>query len=320
VVGTGPYRLTEYAPGSSYTMDRFDGYWGPKPAVDRVIFRIVPEASARVAEAQAGRADLVANVAPELVPVVQRIRTAKLVVAPATYRISLTYNTKSDTPIKNPKVRQAINYAINYDAIIKGILGGYGQRVGPLIRQDLGYNAHFQDYTFDPAKAHALLGEAGYANGFSVTIATPQGRYIKDKEISEAVSGMLHDVGITAQVQVNEWGTHIKQIVGHTIAPIYLIGWRGVNFDPSAALLAWDCTSPFSNYCDSRVQQDLTIGLSSVTSYKRVQAYQDALSMYLTDPPAAYLYQETALYIVRDTLRWTPRVDQLILVKTISTK
>jgi peptide/nickel transport system substrate-binding protein len=319
-VGTGPYRLVEYVEGSHFVLERFDQYWGPKPAIARVIFRIVPEASARVAEVQAGRADIVTPLVPELVPVVQRTRGFRVVVAPGTYRVTLTYNTRLDTPIRNPKVRQALNYAVNYEAIIKSVLGGFGRRTGPLIEQDLGYNPYFKDYVYDPSKARALLTEAGYPNGFEVVIATPQGRYVKDKEVAEAVAGMFREVGVNARVQVNEWGSHVAQILGHNIAPIYLIGWRGVNFDPSAALIAWDCAGAFANYCNPQVQELLRIGLNSVAIYKRVAAYRDALSFYLVDPPALYLFQETALYAVREGVRWTPRVDQLILVKTISRK
>ena len=131
---------------------------------------------------------------------------------------------------------------------------------------------------------------------------------------------MLREVGINARVQVNEWGAHVNQIIAHTIAPTYLIGWRGVNFDPSAALVAWDCSSAFANYCNPQVQELLRIGLTSVATYKRATAYREALSIYLVDPPAAYLFQETALYVVRDTVKWTPRVDQLVLVKTMTPK
>jgi ABC-type transport system substrate-binding protein len=108
----------------------------------------------------------------------------------------------------------------------------------------------------------------------------------------------------------------VSQIIAHTVSPIYLIGWRGVNFDPSAALIGWDCSGAFANHCNPQIQEHLRIGLTSVASYKRAAAYRDALSVYLVDPPAAYLFQETALYAVRETVRWTPRVDQLILICT----
>lgn len=319
-VGTGPYRLVEYVEGSHYVLERFQDYWGSKPPIRQVVFRIVPEASARVAEAQAGRADVVTNIAPELVSVVARIRGFKVVVAPTTYRITLTYNTKVVTPVQNAKVRQAINHAINYEAIIKNILGGYGRRVGPLIEQDIGYSPSFKDYTYDPDKARMLLAEAGYPNGFSVVLGTPQGRYIKDKEVAEATAGMLRDVGINASVQVVEWGAYDNQIVAHTVAPIFLIGWRGVNFDPSAALVGWDCSFAYANYCNPQVQEQLKIGLASVAPETRATAYRKALSIYLVDPAAAYLFQETALFVVRDTVNWTPRVDQLVLVKTMTPK
>jgi peptide/nickel transport system substrate-binding protein len=317
-VGSGPYRVTEHVEGSHFTMERFDQYWGPKPSIARVTFRIVPEASARVAEIQAGRADIVMPLVPELVPVVERTQGYKVVQAPTTYRIAMTYNTRLDTPVRNPKVRQALNHAINHDAIIRNVLGGFGRKSGPLIEQDLGYNRFFKDFPYDPAKARALLAEAGFPNGFSVVLATSQGRYVKDKEVSEAIAGMYREVGVNARVQVNEWGAHVAQIVNHTISPIYLIGWRGVNFDPSAALIAWDCASAFSNHCNPQIQESLKIGLTSVTPHRRAAAYQNALSTYLTDPHAAYVFQEIGLYAVRATVRWTPRVDQVVLVKTVT--
>lgn len=318
VNGTGPYKLTEYVEGSHMIMERYEDYWGPQPQIDRVTFRIVPEASARVAEMQTLQADIVANIPPELVRVIAGVPNVKLIVSPTTYRITMTYNLEKDSPIKDPKVRQAINYAANSGSIIDNILGGYGEQVGPLLEQDLGYDPNFVDYEFDPDKARALLEEAGYPDGFEVVIATPQGRYAKDKEVSEAFAGMLREVGIDAQIQIYEWGALLDQLVGGTIDPIYLIGWRGVNFDASAALTGWNCESPYSNYCIEEVQEYLVEGQSKVLTEEREAAYREALEIYLSDPSAAYLFQETAIFGAADNIDWTPRVDQLILVKTIT--
>ena len=129
-------------------------------------------------------------------------------------------------PLLKKKVRQALNYAIDKESIVKHILMGSGRVLGgPVVPAAFGHDSSLKPYPYNPEKAKQLLTEAGYPDGFSTEFDTGSGRYLMDKQVAEAITGMLGKVGVKVKLNVLEWGQYVKKRRSHTQAPLYLLGW-----------------------------------------------------------------------------------------------
>jgi peptide/nickel transport system substrate-binding protein len=204
-VGTGPYRLTEWVKGERLVAEANPDYWGGKPKIDKVTWKAVPEASARVAALQAGQADLIVNVPPESVDIIQKSANARADSAHSLRNITLIFDARV-APFNDVRVRQAMNYAIDKESVIKNILGGRAAlQATPSYERTPNHNANVKPYAYDVNKAKELLTVAGYPNGFEVEFHHPTGRWIKDVEVSQAIAGMLEKVGVKTKLSTGEY-------------------------------------------------------------------------------------------------------------------
>ena len=226
-VGTGPFRFVEWKKGDQIVVERWDQSWRGKPYLDKVLFKIVPEESGRALMLESGDAQLMAFVPPELATrfgsnkslVVEQYQSARV--------LGLSLNNQFG-PLKNTKVRQALNYAIDKDAIVKHIYQGKakpsGSPSGPLISGAV----ELPPYPHDPNKAKQLLAEAGYPNGFALTILSPRGRFLKDAELMQEVQKQLASVGVKVILEFMEYAAFTsaaRKPVGETKVQSFLQGW-----------------------------------------------------------------------------------------------
>jgi peptide/nickel transport system substrate-binding protein len=161
-------------------------------------------------------------------------------------------------------------------------------------------------YPYDPEKAKKLLAEAGYAKGFDFVLSSPADRYLKDKEVAEAVAGYLRKAGINASVRFHEWGNYIKQIImGHKADPSYLLGWGDTTYDADFTL--WPLLRsgrPISTYSNPQVDALIDQGQISMDKKKRQKIYSDALKLIHEDVPFAWCYQQVDIYGVNERVNW----------------
>ncbi len=233
-VGTGPFKFVSWTKDANIVVERFDGYWGEKTYLDRVIFKVIPDATARVLALKKGEVDLVDYPSPEDIPALRETEGIKVIEQAGLNVGYLALNTEK-APFDNKLVRQAMNYAINKQDIIDGVYGGLGQIAkNPLPPGMWSYNDDIEDYPYDPAKAKSLLAEAGLADGFSTTLwAMPVSRPYNPngKKVAEIMQQNLADVGIDAAITSYDWGTYLdKTDMGEHDAA--LLGWTGDNGDP----------------------------------------------------------------------------------------
>ena len=208
-IGTGPYRVVEVQGKERILLARFDAYWGRKPEWDHVEFRILPNDSARTAALLAGDVDLI-----EFVPLQDAARLAAtpgitLHVGGSARVMYLGINVDPRLVIadgrnihQDPRIRQAISLAINRDALVRSTLVGYG-RVATQIGVP-GMNGYLDDARPDPYapdEARRLLAEAGFPSGFTTSLLCPNGRYIADAQVCQALGQMLARIGIKASVE-----------------------------------------------------------------------------------------------------------------------
>src|SRR5215467_13299007 len=240
IVGTGPYAFQERKKGEKITVSKYTDYWGRKPHYDQVVFRIVPEAATRESLLLAGQVDLIILPPVADLPALQRNKAVHVLMAPSDRTIFIAINTQKPV-LNNVQVRQALNYAVDKQAIITNVLFGAAEAMdSPMASSLFGY-CKGGTYEFNQAKAKQLLAEAGVAPGTPITLLHPTGRYVQDKEATQALAGYLREVGLEPQLQTMDWPSYISTIntpldKGNT-TQLHYLGWAPSFLDASQQML-----------------------------------------------------------------------------------
>ncbi len=309
-VGSGPYRFTEWVRGDHLTLEANDGYWSGsakgRPLAKTVAFRPVPSAATRVADLQSGQADIVAGLSATQAKALEssgggaRVERADL----PGYQY-VFFNTKlADTPLKDAKVRQALNYAIDRRSIVENLMGNYTkaltQAVGPLTS---GSDPSLTGFPYDVAKAKQLLGEAGVGSGFEVSLDVSQ-RDLDD--VVQAVAAQLGQVGVKVNIQSLEPGAFNDKWLAKGMDGLYFVRWNNFS-DPGTLGLLATCQGFLSFFCSPSADTFVSQGEATLDDAARAKAYQQALRAWNDDPFAIYLTTLSALYGVSDRVsNWKP--------------
>jgi len=257
-VGTGPYKFVEWVPGDRIVIVRNDDYFGKKAAFDKVTFKPIKAGPARISALLAGDVDFIDSVPPVDVARLKREKTVQLSSGPSNRVIYLHMDqfreasphvsAKDGGPIKNPlmdtRVRKAISLAINRDAIVERVMEGVAVKAGQLLPAGFhGVSENMKPDPYDPETAKKLLAEAGYGDGFKMTVHGPNDRYINDAKIAEALAQMLNRVGIEASVETMTKAVYFKRASsgGPDKSPEFsfmVLGWGAGSGEASSPLKA----------------------------------------------------------------------------------
>jgi peptide/nickel transport system substrate-binding protein len=316
-VGTGPYQFVSWERGRQITAKRFDGYWGTKPTTAEFVVRIIPSAQTALSALQTGEVDLVLDLLPE-----QKSLAPKAVSVPATEFSYMAFNTYKPE-LKDPRVRLAINMAIDKELIAKTIYGGEAtpSNAQMISKGMVGFNEKLTPIKYDVEGAKKLLADAGYPNGFSVTINTPRERYLKGEETSAAIAEMLKKVNINATVNLIEFTKFQTdgRIAGDKPGAFDLkYAWNSNEwFDASRLVAHITCKGTSSKYCNAEVDQLMTDAVKTLDQAKRQTMYERVYEIMSTDPYTVYLLQQNLIYGLTKRVEWTPRLDDEYFVKEI---
>ncbi len=297
-VGTGPFKFVEWVRGDHITLVRNDDYFDGKARLDKVIVKTVREDSARVLGLEAGDYDLIVRIPPEDVGRLTRQKAIRIDAAQSNRALRIGINA-SKKPFDNVRVRQAVNYAVDKESIVKNIYQGFAMviptMVGPL---NTGY-APVKGYPYDPAKAKRLLAEAGYPNGFKTTLWTPKGRYLKDFELAQAVQQQLRSVGVEAGLETFEWAAYLsllKKPQDEAKQQLYVIGWSPSTGEarwgifPISACSQWRPKgSNDSFYCNKDVDGMIDRAVAATSLKERDEYLRQAQELLVKDPSSIYL-------------------------------
>jgi peptide/nickel transport system substrate-binding protein len=317
-VGSGPYRFVKWAKDEAITLEANEQWWGGAPKIKTLVFRPIPEHTTRVAALQAGEADIVTNVPPHLIKQVEsdpKLYTSK---APSVRTLFIWVYTHKydkehklvgpyDGPTKDKRVRQALNYAVNVDDVIKNVLEGNGIRTATVLTsKHFGFDPKLPPYKQDVARVKQLLTEAGYPNGVDLVLNSPDGRYLKDKEVAEAIGGQLTKAGIRTQVRTHEWGTYLNQMTYvHGAGPLALIGWGNTTWDADGTLAPlFHSGKLLSNYHNEQFDSLIDEAATTVDPKTRQALYSKALLIFLDEAPAIPLYQQMDIYGVSKRVKF----------------
>ncbi len=213
--GTGPFIFKEWRPGDQIVLDANPNYWGGKPKVDRIVFKEYPDPQAGLLALKRGDVQILGDLSSQAVPALKGDPNVVLMTQPglAVSGIGLPTDTK---PFNDKRVRQALNYAIDREAIDKSLYQGLAEPMtSPLPSSQWGFDSSLKGYSYDPAKAKELLKEAGYPNGFKaefLSYNSARGYNPAGAELAVAVQGYLKKVGVETEIQKLEIGAFLAQI------------------------------------------------------------------------------------------------------------
>ncbi len=321
--GTGPYLLKSFVPNDRLVLEAKPGYHMGRAKIDEVIFRGIAEAATRNAELRAGNADVVVNVPPDSIEEVNASGRVTVKSVPSSRVAMVFLNTLEYQQFKDPRVRQALNYAVDVDSIIKHVMRGYALRVPTIVAPYfVGYSRNLKPYAYDPDRAKRLLAEAGYANGFEMEILVPQGRYLLGVEAAQAIVGYLSKVGIRARLNVVEFGVFAKLTQERKIKEAMYASWGNALFNPLDAYKALVVTGndTFSWYSNTQVDE-FWQKAASIADLPRHEEYLHRIEQIIyRDAPFVFLFAQKDLYGVSNRLNWEPRQDEIIFLYEASVK
>lgn len=314
-VGTGPYKMVDFIPDQHVVLEANAEYWRGAPAIDRVVWRPIPDATARITALITGEVQLIEGVPADLAQLLQQGDEVDLVQV-ASGGLTIYLGLMSDkAPLDNIKVRQALNHAVDRQGIVENILKGLatakGTQVGPY---DFGYlDVPIPDY--DPEKAKALLAEAGYPDGFSIKMQATR-RYVSGAEVGQVIAQQFAVVGVNVDLEVPEWSVYIQQVPAGKQAPIYMLGWGSTQtLDADAAIYAiFRSGEPYATVSMPEVDELLDESRRTVDADKREGILHKIQELAADQVPVITLHQEDSLYGKRKNVNFEGRADARIPV------
>ncbi len=304
VVGTGPFKFVEWIDGDRLTLERNEEYWGEKANAERLIFRGIQEAATRLAELEAGSIDIAVNLSPDDFAAVSNNPDLKVVFPEADLRVGYIGMHQANKPFDDVRVRQALAYAIDKDAIVEAFYGELGAVAGEFIPPTLLGRLENEPYAYDPEKAKALLAEAGYPDGFDtefwyMPVSRPY--YPNPKDIAEAAASMLSEVGINVELMTEDWGIYLEDYrVGKF--PIYMLGWSADFADSDNFISPFfsqsQATTGFG-WDNPEVFQLIEDAQSAATAEERSAIYQQIEQILYDELPAMPLVNPRTLNATR---------------------
>lgn len=306
-VGTGPFEFVEWKQTDAIVGKKFAGYWKQGyPKIDQVSWKPVPENSTRAAMLQTGEADFVFTLPYEQVATLEKSDKVEVVSAPSIIQRFLTFN-MLQKPFDNPKVREAIGYAINKEALAKVAFNGYAFAAQGFVPQGVEYAVKMQPIPYNVQKAKELLKEAGYPNGFESTLWSGYNNTTSQKTI-QFLQQQLAQVGIKVSLEALEPGKR-AELVDSWPDPktakvrLYYIGWSSSTGEADWAmrpLFATESWAPklanYAFYSNPIVDESIAKALVSTDSAERAMLYKNAQEQLAKDLPRIPLVTEKVLY------------------------
>ena len=311
-VGTGPFKFVRWDREDKVVLEANKDYWEGRPPLDRIILRSIPDNSVRLIELQNGSIHAMEFPNPDDLPQIRADDQLRIIEQPGMNVGYLAMNLDKK-PFDNLKVRLAVNHAINKHQIITQLYQGMGiPAKNPIPPTMWSYDDSIEEYTYDPAKAKALLTEAGYPDGFETTLwALPVPRpYIPDgSALAAAIQSDLRRVGIKAKIVTFDWGTYLEKTKNgeHDTA---MLGWSADLGDPDNFfyyLLSKEAAKkPAGNiafYRSDEMQEVLVEAQSTTNQAKRIELYKRAQGLFHRDSPWVPLAHAKQILIINKQIQ-----------------
>jgi peptide/nickel transport system substrate-binding protein len=296
----GPFILDSWQHGSQWVLKANPNYYGQKPKVDQVIFKIIPNASSRLALLKSGAVDIAYDLPLKDIKALQSDSNIQVVRYPSRFVVFLGMNSKVK-PLDNVKVRQAIAYAVPYKTILSQVLQGYGRQLtSPIPFGTPTHTDKYFVYDTNVDKAKELLKQAGYPNGFDLTLDVASG-VDEGQETAVWVQQALKQIGINVTIEQLPGANFTSRLQKHQLGFFFFNNWISINNDPFYHLY-WlfrsDCCD-YTNYDNKKVWNAIDSNLLSDNAEARAKASDDVQKQIMSDSPWVFLYQPDFVLAMR---------------------
>ena len=299
-IGTGPFKFDKWVRGEYIRLVKNPDYWGEPAYLDSIVFKVVPEDATRVVLLETGEVHAIMRVPPIDAPRLEATPGIELVRVPSVRTIYIGMNCQLP-PFDDVRVRWAINYAVDKEAIVEHVLEGVGRPSdAPISPGIFGYHP-MPRYEYNPERAKRLLALAGYPDGFKVTLYHPTGRYLMDAAIAEAVQSYLREVGIEVELVTMEWPAYLaftRKPLEETGLEMYLLGWGCVTMDADYGLYPLFHSSQWAPKVNRTFYRNTTVDLLleearlTMDAERRDELYYEAIYHIWYDAPWLFLHSE----------------------------
>ncbi len=316
--GTGPYQFEEWRRNLSIELSASPTYWGPSPEVMNLTFRVIPEDATRFQSLNTNEIDLYLGVLPD------QIEQAPKYKAGLSQNYSfLRLSNLEGSAIADPRIRQAMNFAIDKDGLRNALHAGLGKNLDAQLSvpEMTGYNPNLEPYPYDPERAQDLIREAG-AYEREVTLEGPKGRYTGDAVEMQAISAMLEAVGLHIDLVLrdpNSWVRIGDRNQTPTPPEAWYVRHTNTTFDADRTLASYySLRGSYSSYSNAEIDVVLDASRKEMDPAKRVEYLNKAFEIgSYEDPMGVYFFQHTELWGMRENVEFTPYADGTLHVREV---
>jgi peptide/nickel transport system substrate-binding protein len=334
-IGTGPYRVVSFVVGDHAVFRRNDDWWGPKPVWTTVNYRLIANNASRNAALQSGDVDVIDQVPTRDVAALKQNPKVTIVASPGQRLIyiaiddsrpqtpwatDLAGNKLAANPFRDPRVRKALSLAINRDAIRDRVMDGFAAPTGQLMPAGAsGYDPTIKPDPYDPAQARKLLAEAGFPQGFGITLHGPNDRYVNDSQIVEAIAQMWTRVGVKTIVDTMPSAAYFSRAIRFEFS-IRLTGWASDTGEASSDLATLVASSDPAkgrgaifdpaHYANPKVDALVEEALATIDTAAREELYRQATRLAMADEPLIPLHHQVNIWAIRKGLVFHERMAE----------
>jgi peptide/nickel transport system substrate-binding protein len=330
MIGTGPYRMVDYTPGSQILMERNPHYWGEAEPWSRVTARIISNNAARTAGLLAGDLDLIDNVGPADMPRLKGSSRHRVVDSVSNRVIFLMLDHGNAVspditdrngqrlqrnPLQDLRVRQALSLAINRSALVERIMEGQAVPAGQLLPDGFnGVSSKLGVPPYDPAQARRLLTEAGYPDGFRLVLRGPNNRYLNDASTLQAIAQMFSRIGIASTVEAAPW-VAFRPLIGSSSFSVALFGWASNTGETGLSMNALLGTKDAAlgrgvpnggQYSNARLDTLIEEAMGTIDDNARGALLAEATELAMQDVALIPLLYAVSTWACRNTLQFDP--------------
>lgn len=321
-VGTGPYKLESFRPGAEVVLVRNEAYFGPRPALDRIVFRYVPDADARVAMLRSGQADIATALSPQVALALRNTPNINVLSWPTLRTLGIGFNFLTPA-LQDARVREAFNYAVDKQGLVRAIFMGEATVMDSPVAQNATGHATVFDYSYNPGRAAQLLEEAGWRLGpdgvrykdgvpLSLTLIMAEGSYPNDLQVAQVVANQLRAVGAEVQIwpveRASYWD-YLKAPPSQVEFDMFIWAFNPSNGDGAYALSSLFKSNPDPNdvplvwnigwYSNPRVDELLTQADRTVDPERRNALLREVQEILAAENPYIWLYVEHRINAAR---------------------
>lgn len=310
-MGSGPYKLLEWVPGDHVTLSANPGYFGGAPALKEVVFKVVPDLSARLNALATGDIDLALELTPDTIKQADTAESRGIETL-GLRKLHFGISQHSSQPaLRDARVRRALNYAIDVPTMIKSLMHGSTVPLTSVVNPP-NADPTLTPYGYHPDRARQLLAEAGYPNGFDLDIDfTPM--WGQDKDVSETVAGYLNAVGIRTRLHADEWNDFRRKLSNQGFDGLFYAGWAAL-INPPVELVIFTCHQEdnASGYCDPKYDDLVHAASAEFDPVKRKADLDAAQKTVWDDAYWVFLWRAPLYAGLSNRIQYTLRPDDYI--------